>query len=164
MAFIIDDILLSPLKFTVWIGKKLGESAYQEMTDESKIHEELLQLQMRYEVGGDRRRRVWKRRSQVDGAVGGHQKNEGGGNIAMPMIAAGKGAFRCPRCGEITSGSMRSCPEVWAEITWNVPTAGRPGVISMSINFVPIAENDLWNWQTEDSKQENPMYSIKSNR
>jgi len=51
MAFIIDDILLSPLKFTVWIGKKLGESAYQEMTDESKIHEELLQLQMRYEVG-----------------------------------------------------------------------------------------------------------------
>ena len=51
MAFIIDDILLSPLKLTVWIGKKLGESAYQEMTDESKIHEELLQLQMRYEVG-----------------------------------------------------------------------------------------------------------------
>jgi len=51
MAFIIDDILLSPLKLTVWIGKKLWESAYQEMTDESKIHEELLQLQMRYEVG-----------------------------------------------------------------------------------------------------------------
>ena len=50
MAFIIDDILLSPLKFTVWIAEKLRESAYQELTDESKIHEELLQLQMRYEM------------------------------------------------------------------------------------------------------------------
>ena len=50
MAFIIDDILLSPLKLTIWLGKKLRESAYEEMTDESKIHEELLQLQMRYEM------------------------------------------------------------------------------------------------------------------
>ena len=50
MVFIIDDILLSPLKFTMWLGNKLRESAYQEMTDESKIHEELLQLQMRYET------------------------------------------------------------------------------------------------------------------
>ena len=51
MAFIIDDILLFPIKFPIWIGKKLRESAYQEMTDESKIHEELLALQMRYEMG-----------------------------------------------------------------------------------------------------------------
>ena len=50
MAFIIDDILLSPLKFTVWIAEKLRESAYNEMTDESRVHEELLQLQMRYEM------------------------------------------------------------------------------------------------------------------
>jgi len=50
MAFIIDDILFSPLKLTIWLGKKLRESAYEEMTDESKIHEELLQLQMRYEM------------------------------------------------------------------------------------------------------------------
>ncbi len=50
MAFIIDDILLSPLKLTIWLGKKLRESAYEEMTDESRIHEELLQLQMRYEM------------------------------------------------------------------------------------------------------------------
>ncbi|MBU2496365.1 MAG: gas vesicle protein GvpG [Candidatus Omnitrophica bacterium] len=51
MALIIDDILLSPLKFTIWIAKKLKESAYQELTDESRVHEELLNLQMRYEVG-----------------------------------------------------------------------------------------------------------------
>ncbi len=50
MAFILDDILLSPLKLTVWLGKKLRESAYEEMTDESRIHEDLLHLQMRYEM------------------------------------------------------------------------------------------------------------------
>jgi len=51
MALIIDDILFSPLKLTVWLAKKLRESAYEDMTDESKVHEELLQLQMRYEIG-----------------------------------------------------------------------------------------------------------------
>lgn len=50
MALIIDDILLSPLKFTMWLGKKLRETGYQELTDESRVHEELLQLQMRYEI------------------------------------------------------------------------------------------------------------------
>jgi hypothetical protein len=50
MAFILDDILFSPLKFTVWLGEKLRNAAYQEMTDESKIHEGLLQLQMRFEM------------------------------------------------------------------------------------------------------------------
>ncbi len=51
MAFIIDDILFAPLKFTIWLGSKLREAAIQEMTDESRVHEELLQLQMRYEMG-----------------------------------------------------------------------------------------------------------------
>jgi len=51
MALILDDILLSPIKFTVWVGKKLGETAHAELTDDSGIHEELLNLQMRYEVG-----------------------------------------------------------------------------------------------------------------
>ncbi len=50
MSFIIDDILFSPLKFTIWLGNKLSEAAYQEMTDESKVHEGLLHLQMRYEM------------------------------------------------------------------------------------------------------------------
>ena len=51
MAFILDDIVLSPLKLTIWLGKKLRECAYQEMTDDSKVYEELLHLQMRYEMG-----------------------------------------------------------------------------------------------------------------
>ena len=50
MALIIDDILFSPLKLTVWLANKLRESTYEDMTDESKVHEELLQLQMRYEM------------------------------------------------------------------------------------------------------------------
>lgn len=50
MALIIDDILFSPLKLSVWLAKKLRESAYDEVTDESKVHEELLHLQMRYEM------------------------------------------------------------------------------------------------------------------
>ena len=51
MAFLIDDILLFPLKFPVWIGKKIEEAAYQELIDESKVREELLALQMRLEMG-----------------------------------------------------------------------------------------------------------------
>ena len=51
MAIIIDDILLFPMKIPIWIGKKLREMAYEEKTDTSKVHEELLSLQMRYEMG-----------------------------------------------------------------------------------------------------------------
>ena len=43
----------------------------------------------------------------------------------MTMIAAGKGAFRCPRCGEITSGSMRSCPECGQKLTLECPDCGQ---------------------------------------
>ena len=50
MAFILDDILFSPIKLTVWLGEKLRDAAYQEMTDESKVHEALLHLQMRFEM------------------------------------------------------------------------------------------------------------------
>ena len=51
MTLIVDDIMFSPLKFSIWIGKKLAETAHAELTDESRVHEDLLQLQMRYEVG-----------------------------------------------------------------------------------------------------------------
>lgn len=51
MTFIIDDILLSPAKFTIWVGKKLRETAFQELTDESRVYEKLLELEMRYEMG-----------------------------------------------------------------------------------------------------------------
>ena len=51
MAFIIDDILLSPIRLTVWVAEKLKDAAYQEITDDSRVHEDLLHLQMRYEMG-----------------------------------------------------------------------------------------------------------------
>lgn len=50
MAFILDDILFSPIKLTIWLGEKLRDAAYNEITDESKIHEGLLQLQMKFEM------------------------------------------------------------------------------------------------------------------
>jgi hypothetical protein len=51
MAFLVDDILLAPFKLPAWISRKVGESAYREMTDEASIRNELLQLQMRLELG-----------------------------------------------------------------------------------------------------------------
>ncbi|SCY03848.1 gas vesicle protein GvpG [Desulfoluna spongiiphila] len=50
MAFILDDILLAPVKMTVWVAEKLRDSALQEMTDEAGIYEELLHLQMQFEM------------------------------------------------------------------------------------------------------------------
>jgi len=41
---------LIPVKGVVWIGKKLKETADVELTDKSKVHEELLDLQMRFEM------------------------------------------------------------------------------------------------------------------
>ena len=50
MALIVDDIVLAPVKLVKWIGEKLHESAEHEVTDESVIQEQLLELQMRYEL------------------------------------------------------------------------------------------------------------------
>jgi len=50
MAFIVDDILLAPIKIPVWVARKLTELAEKEKTDDSKIYEDLMELQMRYEM------------------------------------------------------------------------------------------------------------------
>ena len=50
MAFILDDILLSPCKLVTWIGRTLYDQAEGEITDESAIHERLLNLQTRLEL------------------------------------------------------------------------------------------------------------------
>ncbi|VFQ43064.1 gas vesicle protein GvpG [Desulfoluna butyratoxydans] len=50
MVLILDDILLAPVKMTVWVAGKLRDTALQEMTDEAGIHEELLHLQMQFEM------------------------------------------------------------------------------------------------------------------
>lgn len=51
MALIVDDVIFAPIKLPVWVCKKLSESAEKEMTDDSKIYEDLLELQMRNELG-----------------------------------------------------------------------------------------------------------------
>jgi len=50
MALIVDDILLAQCKLVYWVGKKLYELAEQVVTDESVIRQELLELQMRFEL------------------------------------------------------------------------------------------------------------------
>jgi len=50
VAFLLDDILLAPVKFVQWIGKTLYEQAQTELTDESVIHQRLLELQARFEL------------------------------------------------------------------------------------------------------------------
>ena len=40
---------LLPIKGVTWIGQKLREQAESEITDKSRVHEELLNLQMRFE-------------------------------------------------------------------------------------------------------------------
>lgn len=50
MAFILDDIVLAPFKLVKWIGEKIHEQAKGELTDKSKIQEELLELQMKREM------------------------------------------------------------------------------------------------------------------
>jgi hypothetical protein len=52
MAFILDDILLAPCKFVIWIGRTLHDQAEAELTDESVVHKRLLDLQARFELGG----------------------------------------------------------------------------------------------------------------
>ena len=51
MAFILDDILLAPCKFVSWIGQRLCEEAEAQLTDESAIHQHLLELQSQFEQG-----------------------------------------------------------------------------------------------------------------
>lgn len=51
MAFLVDDILLSPITLIKWIAEKIKEAAEEEMTDESKVQGEILELQMLYEMG-----------------------------------------------------------------------------------------------------------------
>lgn len=48
--FLIDDILLAPLKGVVWIGGKVRDVVENEVSDEGKIREELLALQLRFEL------------------------------------------------------------------------------------------------------------------
>ena len=48
--FIIDDIILSPLKGLIWLSEKINDMARQEVSDEGLIKERLMELQLRFEL------------------------------------------------------------------------------------------------------------------
>jgi len=48
--FLIDDIVLSPLKGLVWLSEKINDMVQREMSDEGLIKERLMELQLRFEL------------------------------------------------------------------------------------------------------------------
>jgi hypothetical protein len=48
--FLIDSILLAPLKGVIWMGQKLTDMAQKELSDKGRIKEELMQLQLQFEL------------------------------------------------------------------------------------------------------------------
>ena len=48
--FLIDDLLLLPVKGFVGIFKKIHEMAERELSDEDYIRERLMELQLKYEL------------------------------------------------------------------------------------------------------------------
>ena len=48
--FLIDSILLAPLNGVIWMGQKLGDMAQTELTDKGRIKEELMALQLQFEL------------------------------------------------------------------------------------------------------------------
>jgi len=48
--FLIDDILLAPLKGVIWLGKKINDVMEKELSDEGLVKEELMRVQLRFEM------------------------------------------------------------------------------------------------------------------
>ena len=48
--FILDDILLSPLKGLTWIAQKIDEVTNKELTDKDQLMDKLMELQLRFEL------------------------------------------------------------------------------------------------------------------
>lgn len=48
--FLIDDILLSPLNGIIWLGNKIDELYVKEVSDEGRVMENLMALQLRFEL------------------------------------------------------------------------------------------------------------------
>jgi len=48
--FLIDDLLLAPLKGVIFIANKINEVLEKEMSDEGSVKERLMSLQRRFEM------------------------------------------------------------------------------------------------------------------
>lgn len=49
--FLLDDLFLAPIKGIKWISEKLKDVADQELYDSEKIHEELMTLTAKLDMG-----------------------------------------------------------------------------------------------------------------
>lgn len=49
--FLLDDILLAPIKGVKWVAEKLQDFADKELFDPDKIREELMTLQAKLDMG-----------------------------------------------------------------------------------------------------------------
>jgi len=49
-VFLLDSILLAPLKGVIWMGQKLSDMAQKELSDEGRIKEDLMRLQLQFEL------------------------------------------------------------------------------------------------------------------
>jgi hypothetical protein len=49
-VFLLDSILLAPLKGVIWMGQKLSDMAEKELSDKGRIKEELMRLQLQFEL------------------------------------------------------------------------------------------------------------------
>jgi len=48
--FLLDDVLLSPLKGLLWLGDKIDELCVKETSDEGRVMENLMALQLQFEM------------------------------------------------------------------------------------------------------------------
>jgi hypothetical protein len=48
--FLIDSILLAPLRGVIWMGQKLTDMAQKELSDKGCIKEELMRLHLQFEL------------------------------------------------------------------------------------------------------------------
>lgn len=48
--FLIDDLLLAPLKGVIFLAEKINEVIDKEMSDEGSVKEQLMALQMKFEL------------------------------------------------------------------------------------------------------------------
>jgi len=63
--FLIDSILLAPLKGVVWLGEKLNEVAEKELSDTGCIKEELMRLQLQFELDEITRREYDQKENEL---------------------------------------------------------------------------------------------------
>lgn len=77
--FLLDDLLLAPIKGVTWVGEKLRDFADKELFDPDKIQEELMTLQARVDMGEIEEEEYNAREKELLERLAEIQKREEGG-------------------------------------------------------------------------------------